>query len=233
MRVLAVGAHPDDLEISVGGTLAKYVSLGHEVIMCYMAKGNLGHTVIPPDELAGIRQEEATKAAAVIGAKAMFLEYNDLEITHDVPTQRRLAEIVRQTRPDVALTHSPDDYLIDHVRTSHLVFDATFISGVPHVKTESPAHPGVTPIYHMDTEAGIGFMPTEWVDVSDFLKLKLEMMSQHKSQLQWLKEHDNVDMLDFIEVVAKYRGFQAGVKYAEAFRRVDKWPRATTGRLLP
>ena len=85
----------------------------------------------------------------------------------------------------------------------------------------------------MDTLAGLGFSPTEWVDIGDFFDTKIRMLSQHQSQVKWLKDHDNIDVIEFVTTAARYRGIQAGVQYAEGFVRVLQWPRASAERLLP
>ena len=233
MRVLAVGAHPDDIEILCAGTLAKFAKQGHEIVMCYVTNGNMGHMIIPPDELAEIRKEEARKSAAVIGAEMLWMNIDDQMTVDDLDSRLKFIEMVRRAKADLVLTHYPDDYIMDHRRTSSLVFESTFMSGLPHVKTESKHHAGVVPIYEMDTLAGIGFLPTEWVDISDCFETKIEMLSQHQSQVKWLKDHDNIDIIEFVTVAARYRGIQAGVKYAEGFRRVYQWPRVSPERLLP
>jgi LmbE family N-acetylglucosaminyl deacetylase len=85
----------------------------------------------------------------------------------------------------------------------------------------------------MDTLAGIGFVPTEYVDISDFIETKLEMNNCHQSQIKWLYEHDGIDFLDFVRTVSKFRGLQCGKAYAEGFTQCKAWPRMTTVRLLP
>jgi len=233
MRVLAVGAHPDDIEILCAGTLAKFAALGHQVVMAYATNGNMGHMFIPPDELAEIRRKEATNSAAVIGAEMIWMNIDDQLIVDDLPTRMKFIEMVRQARPDLVITHSPNDYIMDHRRTGSLVFEATFMAGLPNLKTQSPAHPGVSPLYYMDSLAGIGFLPTEWVDISDHFDAKIKMLSQHQSQVKWLKDHDNIDIIEFVTTAARYRGIQVGTQYAEGFVRVNQWPRASAQRLLP
>jgi LmbE family N-acetylglucosaminyl deacetylase len=77
MKILAVGAHPDDLEICCAGTLAKYVKEGHEVTMCHALNGDKGHFHIPPEKLGPMRVEEARRGAEVIGCKSLYIGYND------------------------------------------------------------------------------------------------------------------------------------------------------------
>jgi LmbE family N-acetylglucosaminyl deacetylase len=85
----------------------------------------------------------------------------------------------------------------------------------------------------MDTIAGLQFEPSEFVDITDHLDTKLAMLAEHRTQLEWLRDHDDVDMLEQLRTVARFRGLQCGVTYAEGFRPCNVWLRATTRRLLP
>lgn len=233
MRVLAVGAHPDDLEILCAGTLAKYVRLGHEVVMCHVSNGDKGHFHIPPQELGQTRDREAEEAARVIGAEVIAMGFHDGEIYNDKENRLRFIDVVRQARPDVVITHHPEDYFCDHTVTSQLVLDATFLATVPHFKTENPALEKIPPVYFMDTLVGVNFQPTDYVDISETIEIKLLMLTKHQSQLTWLREHDNVDIVNLVTTVARFRGYQCGVQYAEAFSRYQVWGRIQPGGLLP
>jgi LmbE family N-acetylglucosaminyl deacetylase len=232
-RILAVGAHPDDLEILCSGTLAKYTQQGARVVMAIATDGSAGHMIIPPDELAEIRHKEAQEAASLIGADLRWLGYPDELIFEDMDTRRRFIDLIRDARPDLILTHDPDDYHPDHRVVSRLMFDASFVSGLPNIKTEHPAHPGVCPLVYFDTLTGAGFLPTEFVDITDTFETKRAMLARHASQLKWLREHDNIDVLDFITVMARSRGLQCGVQYAEGFRAENAWGRNRPYRVLP
>lgn len=233
MNVLAVGAHPDDLEILCGGTLARCAARGDSVTMLIVTDGSAGHAEIPPDELARIREREARAAAAVIGADLLWLGLPDEFVFNDEPTRRLLLDAIRSARPDLILTHYPDDYHPDHRAVSRAVFDASFIMGLPNVRTPHPACPGVPALYYFDTLAGHGFLPHEYVDVGEVWPQKVEMLSQHRSQVDWLRYHDGIDIFAFMETVARFRGLQCGTAFAEAFRRADAWPRVKPCRLLP
>ena len=234
MNILAVGAHPDDLEIYCYGTLAKYAKLGHQVFMCSVANGNLGHKEIQPKELAEIRREEAKNAAKLIGAVHLDLDIGDLKINaNDETQQEKRVEIVRIAQPDLIITHCPDDYMPDHCETSKLVFYASFASSCPNYKTKSLCYDPVVPVYYMETAGGMGFVPEEYVDISDYLDLKLEAIRCHRSQAQWLDDHDGFNMEEFASVVGRFRGIQCSRKYAEGFRKCNVWPRALADRMLP
>lgn len=234
MVVLAVGAHPDDLELKCFGTLAKYVKQGHSVVTCTVANGSLGDYIRSPSELAEIRKQEATAAAKKIGATYIGLDIGDLEVDgHSPVQQRKMAELIRQVKPDVIITHSPDDYMSDHVETSNLVFYSSFASSIPNYKTETPCYDLVAAVYYMENSLGVNFLPQEYVDITEEQNLKLQAICCHHSQMDWLAEHDNQDMAHSAEVMAEFRGMQCGTKYAEAFRRLDVSGRVPCRRLLP
>ncbi|HET7559618.1 MAG TPA: PIG-L family deacetylase [Limnochordia bacterium] len=236
MRILAVGAHPDDIEILCAGTLARYAAAGHEVIMAHLCNGDCGHYEIPPAELAAIRAQEAQAAAAILGAELLTLPKvgdGDL-LADDMPTRQAVADLIRRSRPDLIITHDPDDYMPDHRAASKLIFDASFLATLPAwPQHPAPHHNVVPPVYFMDTLAGVGFLPEEYVDISETFQLKRRMLECHQSQLTWLKEHDDIDVLEFMGVLSRLRGLQAGVQYAEGFKPLRVWPRLGTQRLLP
>ena len=235
MNILAIGCHPDDLEIGCGGTLARYARQGHTVIMLHVANGNRGHAEIMPTELREIRLAEAQKAGLTLGAvQVLTLDTPDLEVDSALPeTIRKLVDVIRQAQPDVIITHAPDDYMRDHVEVSRLVFDASFSASVPHYFTQIQTPARITPLYYMDTVAGVNFLPSEYVDISETIETKLEALNCHQSQIRWLYDHDGIDFLDFVRTASKFRGLQCGVAYAEGFRLCQTWPRLTTKRLLP
>lgn len=234
MNILGIGSHPDDLEIGCGGTLAKYAKMGHKVFMCHIANGNMGHVVIQPDELAKIREKEAERSAAILGAEAINLDVGDTRLeSSDKVVRDKLVEVVRYTKADVIITHNPDDYMRDHMEASRFAYDVSFCTTLPHIITESPYITNFPPVFYMDTLAGIGFLPTEYVDITDEVETKLEALNCHESQVKWMLEHDHIDFLDFVRTCNKYRGLQCSVPYAEAFRQYAGWPHFRTKRMLP
>lgn len=242
MNILALGCHPDDLEIACAGTLAKYAQRGDKVIMCHVANGNLGHAIIMPDELRGIRTKEAENAARIIGAESINIDVGDMSVEgSNGDTISKVVEVIRYAKPDLIITHNPDDYMRDHMQTSQLAFHASFGATVPHMKgailpgisEAAEAFGVIVPIFYMDTLAGINFIPTEYVDVTDTIELKLEALACHESQIKWMLDHDKIDFIDFVRTCSKYRGLQCSVPYAEGFRQYAGWPRFATKRLLP
>ena len=234
MKVLAVGAHPDDLEILCGGTLARFVKEGHEVVMCHATLGDRGSYVHTSEEIAAIRSRESKRAAEICGAEEATLGLHDGEVSAADPEQRRLVvDLVRDARPDLIITHFPHDYMSDHNEVSRLVFDCSFHATLPLFETGKPHHDKVTPIYYMETIMGVNFRPTEYVDVTDVIDTKTAMLEAHETQLTWLRDHDGVDIVEEMRAATRFRGLQCGVKYAEGFVPCATWLRGTTKRLLP
>jgi LmbE family N-acetylglucosaminyl deacetylase len=233
MRVLAVGAHPDDIEILCSGTLFRCRQRGDQVILCIVTDGAAGHAEIPPDELKGIRKDEAQAAADMLGAELIWLGLPDERVYDDDLARMMMVDAVRKAAPDMIISHFSEDYHHDHRTVSKLVYDASFIASLPNIPTEHEPHSLVPVIYEMDTLAGVGFLPEEYVDISDVLSRKLEMLACHETQVRWLKDHDRIDILDFVTTVAKFRGLQCGAAFAEGFRLKRAWPRIPARRLLP
>lgn len=234
MNVLAIGCHPDDIEINCAGTLAKCVKRGDTVTVCHVCNGNLGHVIIQPDELAEIRKNEAIKARKLAGIKVVTCDIGDLMAYESSKEQRdKVVDVIREAQPDFIITHAPNDYMPDHTAVSKLVFDASFAASVPHYKTSVATPSKVTPIFYMDNLGGNEFLPTEYVDITEEMELKLEMLECHESQLKWMREHDNIDFADMVKTISKYRGYQCGAKYAEAFSQCMVYPKPATKRMLP
>lgn len=235
MNILAVGCHPDDLEIGCGGTLVRYARQGHRVTICVVANGNMGHVVIMPEELRAIRLIEMQQAGEMLGAmEVVSLGTPDLEVNSDNPkTVNQLVDVIRRVQPDTIITHAPEDYMKDHVEVSRLVFDASFSASIPHYLTPTLGVAKIVPLYYMDTLAGVNFIPGEYVDISETIEIKLQALNCHVSQVKWMHDHDGIDFLDFVRTVAKFRGLQCGAAYAEGFKQCQTWPRLTTKRLLP
>lgn len=234
MRVLAITAHPDDMEFMCAGTLLKCKARGDEVFVCTVNNGNMGHLEIMPDELAEIRRAEAKKACDLAGFTYLYCDIGDLCSYYQSKEQKdKLVDIIRQANPDLMIIPDPDDYMCDHVAASKLAFDAAFMATVPHYITKYPAIDNITPIYYMSNAAGINFTPTEYVDITDFYEKKLEMLHCHESQEIWLRDHDGVDYTKECRVLAEFYGLHCKADYAEAFRPCLVSHRLRSYRVLP
>lgn len=234
MNILAIGAHPDDVEIGCGGTLAKYISNGDKVFMCHVATGNVGHKNIMPEELVEIRKRESEEAGKLIGAEIFGCGESDLFIRSDnMKTREKIVDLIRFTKPDLIITHDPHDYMDDHEETSKLVYEASMAATVPHYFTKNEYYSNLTPIYYMEPLWGVNSLPTEFVDITNYIDTKLQMVSKHESQIKWLKDHDNTDFLEMVQTMAKFRGYQCNTGYVEGFTYHATYNKMMTKRWLP
>jgi N-acetylglucosamine malate deacetylase 1 len=233
-NILAIHAHPDDVEILAGGTLAQLAAAGHRLTIVTMTPGDCGSRDHTPDEIAAIRRQEAARSAARIGAQYRCAEFRDLSVYSDDPSRRRVVEILRQVAPELVLTASPVDYLSDHEATSQLVRDACFAAPAPNYRTgvPDPAAPvaAIPHLYFMDPVGGVDrddrpVMPDFFVNVALQMEIKTAMLAEHASQRQWLLKHHGID--DYLETMRAWtreNGRRAGVEYAEGFRRYKGHP---------
>jgi LmbE family N-acetylglucosaminyl deacetylase len=233
MRVLAVGAHPDDLEILCAGTLAKYAERGDQVTMAVATNGEAGSSTLPKAEIAAIRQQEAEASARVIGADFIWMDYPDEFLFSNEATRLNFLNLVRRARPDVVLAHAPTDYHPDHRTAGQLLWDIRIMTTVPNIVTEAPPCEVIPEIYYMDTIAGISFEPEVYVDISSTFEVKQRMLACHASQSRWLEDQYGINYLQFIEYAGRFRGIQCGARHAECFRVSPTWPKRMQGSLLP
>ncbi|MBL9215905.1 MAG: PIG-L family deacetylase [Opitutaceae bacterium] len=235
MNILAVSAHPDDIEILCAGTLARYAQAGHQVTWVVFTDGSMGDVHIPPAQLARRRRRESQAAADLMGARLLWPGIRDEHAMPDAAQRRVMIDLLRTADPDVIITHSPNDYHPDHRAVSQLVFDSYFQKGLPHIpRQRRPAcRFGHAQLYYMDNVAGIDFQPTEYVDVTPTMELKRRMLACHRSQFAALAELANTDLLEMIDTQARFRGMAAGCRYAEGFTRCDAFQRGLTTRVLP
>jgi LmbE family N-acetylglucosaminyl deacetylase len=237
MRVLAVGAHSDDMDFFCGGTLARFAADGHSIGICSLTDGRSGGKPEDPDQLAAMRQAEFRASAAVIGAEAYWPGIEDGMLLNDLETRLLLVEIIRSFNPQLLITHPPNDYHPDHVATSQLVMDASFLARSRNIPTRSVRVPGVAPILFCDTEVGHDFLPEQYVDITDFWEQKSRMLEEHHSQYDGWKNPLTGDpenwVLDRASILSRFRGLQCGAYYAEAFRTFHAHGRVNPQRFLP
>ena len=229
MRVFAIHAHPDDLEILAGGTISHLTAAGHVVEVATMTAGDKGSAEHSAAESAEIRREEGRRGAEAMGAGYACLEFLDLEITHDNDSRRRVCEAVRRAKPDIVITSAPVDYMSDHEVTSRLVFDACFSASVPNYRTHAwePAEPtaAVPALYYCDPVGlvdhfGKPILPQFCVDISTTFEQKLAALACHESQREWLRRQHGMDeYLDDARRQSRERGELVGVEFGEGFRQ--------------
>jgi LmbE family N-acetylglucosaminyl deacetylase len=230
-RILAIHAHPDDVEVLGAGTLALLAGGGNHITIVTMTAGDCGSVEMNLAETGRVRQKEAATAAAIIGADYHCAGFGDLCLFSDDASRRQTTELIRAAKPDVVITASPVDYHPDHEATSMLVRDALFASSVPNYQTGPAAALAAIPsLYFMDPiegrdRSGIRITPDFGVDITAQFETKAKILAAHASQRNWVMKQHGIDdyMLSMKKWAAK-RGNMFGVTYAEGFRQYTGTP---------
>ncbi|WP_309119882.1 PIG-L deacetylase family protein [Paenibacillus sp.] len=233
MRVLAIGAHPDDVEILCGGTMAKYALRGDDVSIMIATNGNVGSASLTKDEIAEVRRKEAEASAAIIGAELIWMGYDDEFLFHDRATRTAFINAIRRAAPDVMFVHGVNDYHPDHRICGEIAVDCRIPVTVPLIVTEYPALPRIPHVFIMDNLGGIGFEPEHYVDITDVYDIKCRMIRSHESQDEWLQYQYGMDYVSFVSKSSAVRGMAIGVQHAEAFRSLPMYPVVGGPSLLP
>lgn len=227
-RAFAVVAHPDDIEFVMSGTMMRLGAAGYELHYMNIANGSCGSTETDASETIRIRRSESQSAAKYLDATYHESLTNDLEIFYDHSTLIRLASVMRDVAPEILLVHSPQDYMEDHMNACRLAVTAAFSMGMPNypVNPRRAAVAQTVTIYHAQPHGNIDgirqpIVPDLFVDVSDLVKQKCEMLSCHASQKAWLDSSQGMDsylegMKDLLRAVGVLSGCY---EYAEGWRR--------------
>ncbi|MFD8769420.1 MULTISPECIES: PIG-L deacetylase family protein [Microbacterium] len=192
--MLAIGAHPDDVELGCGATLARHIAAGHRVVVLVVADGARGSGAD-----AQVRYREQSAAAAALGVELEWLGLPDGR-AGDSPEQliASIEQVVRRVHPVVVYTHSPHDSHQDHRATAQAAVSACR---------------DVARLLHFESPSTTGFAPTVFTDVAGFVGAKLAALRAHASQVAHSRRVD----LEAVEALMRYRGFQGGITYAESF----------------
>lgn len=219
MNILAIGAHPDDVEFTTAGTLLKYARAGHRVFVALTTSGNIGSNVIEGrEEIARVREAEQLEAARVYGAEVRFLR-NDDEGLQDSPQLRRaLIDVIRWAAPDVIFTNFPGDMSTDHNVTGTVVGRVMLSLPGKNVPSGEPPFAGTPSLFYWDTGAGLHFEPEVYVDVTDTMEDKLRSLALHKSQFAWMSTFQGVTLTEHCRILGAFRGLAINRPYAEGFR---------------
>lgn len=219
--ILAIGAHPDDVELGCGGTIAKMISEGKTVAIIDLTKGELGTR--GTDET---RKEEAADAAKILGISAREnLEMNDGFLQNSEEYQMRIVKMIRKYQPEIVLANATDDRHPDHAKAAKLVSDACFLSGLKKIETAldgknqefwRPKH-----VFHFIQWKEIE--PDFVIDISDFMEKKIEACMAYKTQFYNPESKEPVtpiatkDFLESLTYRAQNLGRLSGCTYAEGF----------------
>lgn len=188
MKILCIGAHPDDNEFRCGAIAHKYVKLGHEVTFLSMCNGNGGHHIMTPEETSARRAKESAAVGKLLGIRYDVWDIDDCTLMADLPTRMRLVRYIRSIHPDLIITHRPNDYHADHRAAGQLVQDASYLLIVPHTCPETPAMRTMPVImYNEDKFTNPVFRGDIVIDADDEIDTKLKIADINVSQVyEWL-----------------------------------------------
>ncbi len=225
---LAIGAHPDDVEFTMAGTLLLLREAGCEIHVMAVATGSCGSMVHSARALRAIRRREAQASAALLGAEWHPSLTDDLEIVYSVSLLRRLAAVVRKVQPSILLTHPPTDYMEDHANTCRLAVSAAFARAAPNFRSvpRRPPFAGDVTIYH-GMPSGLRdplrrrVMAGAFVNTTRVHARQLEALAQHRSQQEWL---DASQKMNSYLATMEERSREVG-RMSRRFRYAEGWRR--------
>lgn len=224
--VLAIAAHPDDIEFCMAGTLLRLIEKGWEAHYFNVANGCCGSTSMDPEQCAAVRLGEAQRAAQLVPAHFYAPIRNDLEVFYDRETHREVAEVVRRARPSIILTHALQDYMEDHQNAARLAVGGAFVRAVPNFPCPAPTYDAPVAIYHAQPHGnrdpyGRVVVPTHFVDTNGCIDRKCELLSCHESQAKWLDETQG--MGSYVDTMVEL-GAEVG-RMSQRFEKAEGWRR--------
>jgi N-acetylglucosamine malate deacetylase 1 len=241
LRLLVIGAHPDDCEVKAGGLATLYVQAGHVVRFVSATNGATGHHEIGGIELALRRQQEAEAVARVSGVEYVVLDNHTGELEPSVANRKELIRLIREFAPDLVLTHRPWDYHPDHRYTGMLVQDASYILTVPNMAPLTPHLQHMPVIMYLgdNFQKPLPLEPDVVIGIDAVMDAKLDMMHCHVSQMyEWLPY--NRGELDLVpedeagrrQYLSKWRtGYDADVAEKYRDRLVELYGESIGGRI--
>ncbi len=225
--VLAIAAHPDDIEFVMSGTLMRLKAAGWRLHYFNIANGCGGSLTLSPEEIAAVRLDEAQAAAKSLSAEFHPPICDDLAIFYSPELMKRVAATVRQVRPSIILTHAPVDYMEDHQNTARLAVFGAFSRGVSNYATEPPTKSFSDPIavYHAQPHGNRTPMreivrPSLAVDVTELIHQKRDLLALHASQASWLGDTQAMSYLQTMENLGREVGLMSNkFEIAEGWRQ--------------
>ena len=200
IRALAIGCHPDDIEFAMAGTMLNLQKAGCEIHFMTVANGSLGTNSQGRGDIAARRHAECLEAANLVGAVFHDPICDDIEVFYTYENICRVADVVREVDPSIILTHGPYDYMEDHVCTGKLAVTAAFCRGMANLRCRPGSVPSLRYVarYHwmpqsMTDHRNRPVEPDFYVDVTEEMETKREMLRRHASQKEWLDVSQGMD----------------------------------------
>lgn len=193
-KLLVIGAHPDDIEFGCGGTLLWLSKKGFDITLYIATRGEMGGRY-------DVRVKEQKKSSSVIGAEVLWGGFKDTEVFFNRTLINEVEDVIKKTKPDLIFVNYYEDTHQDHVSLSRATITAARY---------------INNFLFYETPTSINFSPSIFLDISEVIKTKLLLLKYHKSQINKTRVK-NLSIIESAKSTAIFRGYQARVKYAEAF----------------
>ncbi|HEX7055786.1 MAG TPA: PIG-L family deacetylase [Bacilli bacterium] len=223
-HILAIGGHAGDMDLTAGAVMAKYVLAGHKATFLHLTPGEKGHPTLSAAEYAKQKIAEAEQFAQIIGADVRFLEYKDAELPVNDEVKYQVADIIREVKPTIIITHWKGSMHKDHANTHYIVKDAFFYAALKTIERALPAHRAEKLYFADNWEDPFDYKPDVFVEIPD------------EAYERWVKamnvyayargETSNFPFIEYYKALTIVRGAPAGFKRAQAFKLPERW----TGR---
>lgn len=236
MNVLAIGAHPDDLEFMCAGTLLKCKDRGDNIFVALTTSGNTGSNVIPTkEETAAIREAEQLACCEYYGAQTMFLRFDDEGLLDTPETRRAVLNAIRWSNPDLILVNPPWDPSPDHGMTGKLVTEVLLSVGGKLHPSDYPPIQKMPSVFFYSKDAFLDFPADIYVDITEKIEIKRKLCQMHTSQHSWIAVTSGKDdyFSQACEIRSRYCGKKADCDYAESFMAYHILGYAPNYKLLP
>jgi N-acetylglucosamine malate deacetylase 1 len=214
-HILAIGGHAGDMDLTAGAVIAKYTQAGHKATFLHLTTGEKGHPRLSPEEYAQQKVAEAKQFAEIVGADVRFLPYKDAELPVNETIKYEVADIIRELKPDIIITHWKNSMHKDHTNTSLIVEDARFYAGLKTIKREFPAHFAAKIYYADNWEDPYDFEPEVFIDITD---------SAYETWVKAIQvyayargETSSFPFVEYYKALTIVRGAPVGFKRAQAF----------------
>jgi len=228
--ILAIGAHAGDIELTAGQVLLAQHDKGDRIVILEMTLGEGGNPKLTPEQYGAQKKREAQAVASVLGAEVLFAPYRDGEIPNTEEARRYVADVIRQVKPSLVITHWKNSMHRDHANTSAIVQDAVLLASLEGVKTEHPAWRGVRGVWYAENwEDPDDFHPYVYVSTAGAVQRWKDAVSNYEFARGTTS---GFPYIDYYTALATVRGSEARTGQAEAFD-IDSWGKKRVLQSVP
>lgn len=214
LHIMAIGAHVGDMELTAGGVLAQHAAMGDKITIVNMTpgeKGNPPHLTV--EQYAEQKIREAREFAEMLGGQSIVLDYKDGELPDTDEPRFKIADLIREHKPNILITHWKNSMHKDHTITSRIVVDAQFYAGIRGFERENPAHFAAGPYFAENWEDPYDFKPYTYIDISKGYDLWMEALKK----IWFVTNSTSFKYYEYYDALSKVRGCESRKGRAQAF----------------